>query len=151
MKYQAGNDLAWQLLFQATNEAAAEMQSQRGAIQYAPNIVFSRRDILFHHWAGNVLFIKAGHTEVCAVMCYPRSLQQIVLTALSVLGGSPVVTNQKLKYYKTGSRMLFKLQLIFLHNNNEKPNNIVETVKVKNKTWAGINAESLLVKYKQLT
>lgn len=60
------NDLACHLLFPATNEPVAEMQTQHRAIPHAPNIVFSTRDIFFHHGSSYVLFIKGSLIEVCA-------------------------------------------------------------------------------------
>lgn len=57
------NDLACYILFQAANEAVAEMQTQQGTIPRAPNIALSKRGAFFHHGRGDVLFIKARHSK----------------------------------------------------------------------------------------
>lgn len=61
------NYFACHLPFQVTNEPAAQMLTQHAAISHALNIVFRKMDIFFHNAPSNVLFIKTGHIEMCAV------------------------------------------------------------------------------------
>lgn len=55
-------NLAYYLMFQATNELVTEMHTLHGAIQHAPNIGLSKTN----GSAIDVLFIKVDYCEVCA-------------------------------------------------------------------------------------